>query len=170
VSKPSRKKPEMEKVGELRLGPQKINPRARVHLWPMWSNVANVAECGQMWPMWPCGQSWRNTTREIFAIKGLRDLKLPHQYRGMIDYPMMHSLSAVVSLMDFPRLSVTTLLWPMWPMWPNVAECGQCGRMWPNVAKNVACAIVRALGFSGIFSIPRNSGFFQTAGRRRDGE
>ena len=93
-------------------------------MWPMWPNVAKCGQCGQ------CGQSWRNTTREIFAIKGLRDLKLPHQYRGMIDYPMMHSLSAVVSLMDFPRLSVTTLLWPMWPMWPNVAECG---RMWPRM-------------------------------------
>jgi hypothetical protein len=39
----------MEKVGELRLGPQKINPRARAFV----ANGPNVAECGQCGQMWP---------------------------------------------------------------------------------------------------------------------
>ena len=89
----------MEKVGRLRLGPRNTFTRAR-NLWP---NVANVADCGQL------------------SIKGLRDLKLPHQYRAIISYPMMLLLLAGVVGVDLPWQWVDTY----------VADCGQCGRLWP---------------------------------------
>ena len=132
-----RKKPEMEKVGKLQVGPPKhIRARARAIFVANVAIVANVADCGKCGRLWPL----RNTTREIFAIKGLRDLKLPHEYRAIISYPMMPLLSAGVVGFDLPQQWVDTF----------VADCGECGglwRMWPIVAPARSCACCESREF-----------------------
>ena len=126
----------------------------------MWPNVANVA----MWPIMAKHDSrdlrHQRASRPQTSASISRHDRLSNDAL-IVGGRVVDGLSAAVGLDAFVA-NVANVA--------DVANVAECGRNVANVAKNVACTIARALGFSGIFSIPRNSGFFQTAGRRRDGE